>query len=291
MALPYVITVGPVATPSIHGLDASAERVTDGDGRWVNGFQWVPDGCGGVSSLAPLCDQPEDDWSDPVTEPASCVVVQPFMLELLTDRTTFTADITDYRARTLRLFENGWAWALEREFWTGAINSGTQHLASTGAVVLNSVANPITGVSPGRALSLLEGALGDCGGGRRGTIHAPADVASMWTYAGAAIKEDGKRLATVAKGNIVVAGSGYPGTGPVGKTAATPTGNLAWVFATGGQLQLRLTEPEVDPPPSEKERDAFNRGNNSFAYRAFRYAAVTFDPCCGPFAVLVDLGS
>jgi hypothetical protein len=169
---------------------------------------------------------------------------------------------------------------LERVFWTGgsAPDPDSQYLAHPDAVELST-----TAVTPGYGLALLEQAIADCGAGGRGMIHAPVGVASLWG-AGGGLSQEGPRLVAPARGNVVVAGAGYPGSG---KTGAAPAAGTAWAFATG-MVQVRLGAIQILP---ETLGEALDRRTNELTYRAERSVSAVFDPCCGPFAVLIQLGT
>ena len=59
------------------------------------------------------------------------------------------------------------------------------------------------------------------------------------------------------------------------------------MYATG-MVQVRLTAPDVTPGTFG---EALDRRTNKVSFRAWRNGAANFDPCCGPFAVLVNLGN
>jgi len=87
------------------------------------------------------------------------------------------------------------------------------------------------------------------------------------------IEKDGY-LVTAGREDRVVAGSGYPGTGPSGVAAVT--GLDTWIFATG-PVEVYLADGEVI---GDKISDWFNRGTNDFEIRAERQALIRFDACC-----------
>jgi hypothetical protein len=280
---PLAETKGPAATPSLHGLVPAAQLVTEPNDRWVLGFTWDPETCAIISVLDPSCAGDAIDWPDASTY-AACVNTLPVLLEVVYQGPSTGYSARDWPGLPRRQLEAGTTKALEYEFWTGTKVPTNQHLASAQTIVLNSSSTPVTGMTLSRGLAALERAIADCGVGGRGTIHAPVDVVSMWTYLGGPLKEDGQRLVTVAKGTVVVAGAGYPGTSPTG--AAPPPG-MRWIYATGA-VQVRLSAPEVSP---DDIAEGLDRKTNQLTYRAFRNGAANFDPCCGPFAVLVDLGA
>jgi len=179
--------------------------------------------------------------------------------------------------------------ALEYELWTGSIaqamagdgswdtaNRGVfpnRYLASEGAVDVTPT--PGTGVKAKYGLALLERALADCGCGIQGTIHATRDVASALGIKG----KDDKLYTNL--GNVVVAGSGYTGTGPDG---TQPDSGTAWMYATG-PITVRLGDYLVVP---DKKSQAVDTKVNTTRYTVSQPAAITWNSCCHS-AVLIDL--
>jgi hypothetical protein len=148
-------------------------------------------------------------------------------------------------------------WQVERAFWTGTAagvaGAVLPHLAATSAVIeqgsgyvttLQLAATTVTGsaLPPWAALGALEDALADCLLGIAGVIHVPNSLVPMLAAQGL-IFRNGQRLQT-HNGNWVVAGNGYPRTGPDG---VDPGIGHGWMFATGpifyyrGDVQV-LTE-------------------------------------------------
>lgn len=178
--------------------------------------------------------------------------------------------------------------ALEFEFWTGTLAKKAavddwdgatrgafpnRFLASESATDVTPT--PGTGVKSKHGLALLEQALGDCGCGSQGTIHATRGVASAL-----GIKGKDNELVTNL-GNKVIAGVGYTGTGPDGTEA--PAGS-AWMYATG-PVTIRVGEVMV---VQDKVTQSINIRNNTIRYVVSQPAAVTWNSCCHA-AVLVDL--
>lgn len=264
------------AVPPLHGLTSAAQEVQSPE-RWQLGFTTCPENCVDVTTIDPSCwSWPDGEKPDlPDAEPnQACYDVEPFDVI-----TAFQCDaqghaIVDYAGRARRQLEAGTPKALEYELWTGAQKPGNPNL-QTGATVIG-------GGSPypmALGLSLLGQALANCAHGGVGVIHAPTWVVSQWLDLGSQVKEAGNRLVTVVRGDAIVAGSGYPSTGPDGIAA----GNLeSWVFATG-PVNVRLGEPEVFP---DTLKEALNIRTNDVEYRSQRLAAVNFDPCCH-FAILL----
>jgi hypothetical protein len=166
---------------------------------------------------------------------------------------------------------------VEAAFWTGA--AGGQdvvfpHLSADteivdGDVVLQPVATPVvTGADVAQALGALEQELAACYKGQ-GIIHVPRaalPTLDAWNLA----RDDGSgRLVTLA-GNLIVAGTGYTGSGPDG---AAPTAGTAWIYATGAAWGYRS-----DPYVSQL-RDSLDRTSNTLRMQAERTYVIGFE-CC-----------
>jgi hypothetical protein len=180
---------------------------------------------------------------------------------------------------------------VEREFWTGQLAQ-----AGGGGCTDNQPAsNPIdpniyladaantttlnggTAVKPGEALALLENALANCGCGGPGVIHATRGTAAILR----AWRDEEYNVLRTFAGSLLIAGAGYPGTGPGG---AAPAANKVWMYGSGS-VQVRLGDKHFTP---DTRSEATDRKTNEVTGRADRAAAVTTDGCC-VFAVLVDL--
>lgn len=165
---------------------------------------------------------------------------------------------------------------MEAAFWTGS--AGGQpvvfpHLGAAvevldGEIVLQPVASPVvTGADIVHALGALEQELADCYSGQ-GLIHVPRSVLptlAAWNL----IEERDGRLYTTA-GNLVVAGTGYTGSGPDGAAAADGT---AWIYATGAAWGYR-SDPYVS-----RLRDSLDRSSNTLRMLAERTYVIAFE-CC-----------
>lgn len=164
----------------------------------------------------------------------------------------------------------------------------TGSVAPAGALpTANSTAAAWTAMGAQDGLAALVGALGACGPGSRGMIHAPSLVAEVWGEANS-IDRVNNKLETKTGGNYVVAGGGYPGTGPAGVigSQAAPAAGLSWVYATD-IIQVRLSDITIVP---DNFGEALDRRTNFVTYRAERYAATSSAGCC-TFAVLVKTGA
>lgn len=165
---------------------------------------------------------------------------------------------------------------VETAFWTGT--AGGQpvvfpHLAADaevldGTVVLQPVASPVvTGADVAHALGVLEQELADCYAGQ-GIIHVPRSVLPTLAAWNLIVERDG-RLYTTA-GNLVVAGTGYTGSGPNG---TAPAAGTAWIYATGAAWGYR-SDPYVT-----RLRDSLDRTSNTLRMLAERTYLIGFE-CC-----------
>lgn len=134
-------------------------------------------------------------------------------------------------------------WQVERAFWTG-LAAGQPvvypHLAANAVVVdessitLQTAATAVSGnaVDIVEGLGALEKALADCNDGV-GVIHVPRNLAPALANSQLLIQEGGRYR--THNGNVVVLGSGYPGTSPAGVAPALST----WIYATGPMFIYR----------------------------------------------------
>lgn len=271
------------AQPPLHGLQASAAEVTDPT-RWELGFAIGPEGCVNIAYWDPTCVAVPDGETKPTksvfdrTQLAS-YQVDPFVIESSFECDAQSLKTIDFKSRARRQLEAATSKGMEFEFWTGIQKPDNPVLSQGATVIGGGVA-----MSPLTAFAMLGSALSNSGSGGRGTIHAPTWVVDIWQHLNL-ITAQGPRLVSVVRGDVVIAGSGYPGTGP--DNAAVDPGE-SWVYATG-PVNYRLGEIAVYP---ETVEEAVVRRSNDAEYRAERFAAVNFDPC-GHFGLLLglDLGS
>lgn len=292
------------ATPAMHGLVASAYEAVDalvsGLGqfperadparleqmkrsdpdqydrimnRWeIGGFSITPENCVESSTWDPDCAA----WPagpKPLLAVAGVNAqtyhVRPFAIDTVYSCDAAGFQAVDFRGRVERQLAASTSKSMEFEFATGTLVPGNPNLV-TGATVLGGGA----AFPANQAFALLGQYLSNTAHGGIGMMHAPTLVVDEWlqNFGGAAIKEQGDRLRSVNRGDIIVSGTGYPGHGPSG---IVPTPGQAWVYATS-PVQYRLGATMTFP---ERLSEAFNRATNDIEYRAIRQAAVGFDPC------------
>jgi hypothetical protein len=183
-------------------------------------------------------------------------------------------------------------WQVERAFWSGV--AGGQpvvfpHLAEDTALLgppgppqytLQTAATVPTTHGPAdlpatKVMGALEGALGSCYRGQQGVLHVPA--AALATLQAARLVERRGAQLTSPAGHLVVAGGGYPGSGPDG---AQPAAGLLWVYATGRVFYYR------GPVRTFPLAEGFDRARNTARMIAERTYLLAWD-CCH-FAALLN---
>lgn len=270
------------------------------------GFEFEP--IGTIPAIAypgAWCDQPNaspqiDKPTKPVDTPPPLIRYMPFTL------------VTSYscpwgrteRERIDRVkaqLELGTTKGLERELWTGEAGDPTNMSLvrpAAGAADETRILNP--GYTPGSddpedatpvdlitGLAALGQALANHGSGQRGMIHVTPQVAEIALSTGT-WEEQGSGgsniLRTRGRGDIVVVGSGYPGTGPGG---VEPGANQVWLHATG-LIHIRLGDVVILPAEGDMARGMVRTSNSEITHIAEQTAAVYWDGV-DYASVLVDL--
>lgn len=170
---------------------------------------------------------------------------------------------------------------VEQILWTGLSANGPVNpsfaFGNTACDILPEDISPAGAIDPVGAIALLEERLGDvlaCGG----TIHVPYGILSYLQKHSLLVK-DGNQYETTT-GFKVVAGHGYPGSGPANVAAAA---GETWIFGTG---PLVLARGDVMMVP-ETIAESVDRLINNVEVRAERFYAVGFS--CTLLALRVKL--
>lgn len=287
------IVDGPAFTPLPYSLWEVVQQRPATDPHWQNGVTWqewcpqVPD------TMYDECISVTGTGSPPPfpTLPSGGNVVSrnrgatPFTLEAEFDCSPVGQDLLQDRAGdALQRLED---YTVENAFWTGL--AGGQpvvwpHLAANAqvldkdSIILQSAAGMVvtgTGVDVTDALGRLEAQLAVCYGGQ-GVIHIPAlalPTFVAWTLVHMGTEatpgEDVGKLYTT-KGNLVVPGGGYTGSGPDGTAAAAGS---AWIYATGAVFGYRSDIVSWRMP------ETFDRAKNTVKAIAQRTYVLGYE-CC-----------
>lgn len=202
------------------------------------------------------------------------VAYVPFLVEVMDTCSAFGFEARDFKGRALRWLENAKFAALEHEFWTGT-------LAQAEGYPNNYLANATftTDLTPGtvpsisRGLQILQDALQTCGFGGQGMIHAQAQTVGNLLN----VRRVGSLMLDLFD-NIVVPGSGYPGTGLGG---AAPGAGYSYIFASDLVMVREQDEGTVFPDTFSEALDRGEGGNpNSITFRAEKFVAAYYDAAC-----------
>lgn len=264
------------------GLIRSADVVEESN-RWMEVFSFEADPCAGGHIVDPCQLGANADTGDSFT----CVTVgpiQPYVVEASETVSTFGNASEERHAdrveRVRRKLEAILSKTIEAEFWSGtkAIARGwtnNQYLTNaTGLTVLGTA--PVGGVFGFvDGLAALEQAIADGSGWERGVIHASRQLVTHWISQNLvhSIPNPPTGRLLTELGTPVIAGAGYPGSGPQG--AINPN-RLEWAYATP-MPQVRLSEVFFND--TDQDAVAVDRSTNDRTVRAHRFAAVTFSPC------------
>lgn len=306
----------PAYLPPLHSLVASAVTPPDDTGRWESGIVVEPEGWA-VPHVIPgmWCGGDYEDvvGPKPVESPPDLVYYSPFGI-VTSYHCDFGRTWVEMQEKVRRQLAAVQSKAIEQAVWDGAISHGGVALTTnfdgshdmqlakrgTGAagaltaldrrVVRNPGYDPalglntVTAVDLANGLALLGSALGTYGSGAQGMIHMPVQPGEL-AASGQLLTEDRRGgtpiLRTRGRGDTVVIGSGYSGTGPGGDV---PAANRVWLHATS-MIQLRLGSTILLP---DTEAQGFNRATNQRVIRAEQVAAAYWDGLT-QFSVLVDL--
>lgn len=172
---------------------------------------------------------------------------------------------------------------VEETLWTGVVSNGSGFVNPSFAFGNDECGiepidvSPTGALDPVSAIALLEESLGNivaCGG----TIHIPYGLAAYLARFHLLTVVDG--VYYTPTGFKVIAGHGYPGSGPDNIAAVA---GQTWVFATGPVVLVRsnvITTPDTIS-------EAVNRNINNVTVRAERFYTVGFS--CALYAVRVAL--
>lgn len=279
MAARQLIELPAAFTPLPYGLWDTVQHPPAGGPHWQQGITWVErcptgdstyDECLAVTGTgAPPEPAAKTDNIDQTSRGAT-----PFTVYAEFECSPVgLADAETVASDALARVE---AQQIEAAFWTGS--AGGQpvvfpHLSADtevldGDIVLQTAASPVvTGADVAHALGALEQELADCYRGQ-GLIHVPRSVLPTLAAWNLTREVDG-RLVTPA-GNLIVAGTGYTGSGPDG---SAPAAGTAWIYATGAAWGYR-SDPYVS-----RLRDSLDRSSNTLRMLAERTYLIAFE-CC-----------
>lgn len=260
-----------------HGLLRVATIVDDPAAHWRQGVEWQSLCPGAATTYEPcFTESPAASGAPPAksgTASWRTFGATPFTVYGRVDCSApgFWDDAPALAADALAGSEQ---YEVERAFWTGAAagvaDVAYPHLAASAQVAdglatlqLAATVAP-TGSGVAASFGQFEQALAQCLDGAQGTVHVPMALVPVLADADAIHLANGS-LRTL-NGNLVVAGAGYPGTGPDG------TGS-GWVYGTGPVWGRRSPVRVMEPSST------LNRSTNSVEALTERTYVIAYD-CC-----------
>lgn len=259
--------------------------------RWASGYTIDPDPCGGGTILDPCKDYSAGLPTD-VAEPADIGPITPFTISASVQCSTFGSTADDMYARALRRLAGVRSAQLEHEFWAGTLAQtsswSNQYLTKTGAGGISNYIHNMAAVGTATALAELEQAIAEGTTWGIGFIHAMPRTVAYWSENQLVHETARAGIFQTLLGTIVVAGRGYPGTGPGGAGGALGGGQF-----TGGQYAYAYATSQVfvrlGPASTWVEDDSqvVDRSTNFRVSTAVQDAIASWDGCVHA-AVLVD---
>lgn len=269
--------------PAKYGLLSSIDLITITDPHWASsGIEWEDDLCGdGTVVFLDNC-PPATAFTKPEERNLQFPHADPFVALGSFHCSPIgrpAAEAFEIARRRLLAWEQR---QVEKALWTGVASNGLIQpsfaLGSTYTGVTPIDVSPTGALDPVAAIALIEERLGDlvaCGG----TIHIPYGLAAFLTNHRLLINNGNDQYFSPT-GFRIVAGHGYPGSGPGNVAAAA---GETWIFATGPLVGARgnvIMVPDEIP-------QAINRNINNITVRAERFYAIGFS--CSLLACRVRL--
>lgn len=268
------LTVAPCGLLSVARV---VKHGKDDDQHWINEFDAELDGFPTINIQTNIGNQKYNIYDG--TSAEKDVSVLPFWIELVHKETSVDFIREGFNGPFLDQIDAATQKAVERELWEGEALQGNttpgtgDYLTKTGGATIVTSG----GVTPEKALYLIEQEISKSPTGARGIIHMTRDVASAL---GSRLRYfekneiDEKTYAVTRLGTLVAIGSGYTGNGPDGTTGNAASATNKWIYVTGA-VEVHLGEPEITTPTLAQ---AFNPRVNDFEVQVLRPAAVHFDP-------------
>lgn len=262
------------------GLLSTVEPLFLDDPHWQTGFEWESDCSVDASSTLFPCPAVTGKTTDDGLVFCSA---DPFTVygsyKCSTGGRPIQESITIASNRLRRNKER----AVEQIFWTGITPVGTVNPSlqggNTSCDILPIDLTPISGaLTPVAAIAALESSIADCIPGAMGVIHMNFGMLPYMALNYLLIEKNGKLY--TPSGQLIVAGAGYPGSGPANVAVAA---GETWIFATG---PMAVYNSSIFLTPSQIDQ-AVDRSLNNITFFAEQTYAVIWECCI--FAVKVVL--
>lgn len=258
----------PLTAPRT-GLLAVAPTIDDPDLRWVDGFEWAPEG-GNLSGVSAVSCLGSTDSRTPGS-PAAVASNDPVYVWASEECSTIGYARRDWIGRVQRALLAEQSYRIALELWAGAEN--TQHSLGNGQLASPTADNVFYSKAPEDGFACMDGLLTARLRNRQGMIHVtPGLLATLW-HLNAVYRDGGMWMSP--NQNIVVADAGYTGTGPQGEYVTTDQ----WMYGTD-MIRLRLGPVETFPASLDDQQVLaayVDRQTNDLEVWAGRFIGVEWD--------------
>ena len=264
-----------------HGILSAVEPVYLEDPHWQAGLEWETDCSVEASSTLPPC--PEALEEKAVDGGLLFCTAEPFtVMGSYKCSTGGRTAIEALNIATNRLRMNKEK-SIERIFWTGTsavgnVNPSLQGGNSSCGITPINLTPEDCPLSPVDGIAALESSIVECVPGGIGVIHLNFGVLAYIAAAHLLREVDGKFYTPT--GQLIVAGAGYPGSGPSNIPSSPGT---TWLFATG-PLAVFASDIFFTPPHIDQ---AVERLKNDITFFAEQTFSVVWDCCV--FAVQIEI--
>lgn len=270
---PAALVEAPVRQPLPYGLLSVLQpRPNDGENRWMNGITWETLGCDPVSGIGDVACEPGEDGTTQATGLPKNLekhATPDPEFEAFTVYGTYTCTpvgntLAHAQQRATEHLMSGEEARVEQAIWTGDLDN-TGFAAGAEDAGAGSLLRAVANLEQWIAENLRA----------KGVIHMTREAALLG-LAKDALEIKGNQIQTLL-GTPVVAGSGYPGTGPAGED---PAADSTYVYATPAMTGYRS---EVFP--GADQQGGFDREKNNLTAVAERVYSVGWDACGTAFSL------
>lgn len=264
-----------------HGLLTAIEPIHLSDPHWQSGFEWESDCSTQTSSTLPPC--PDAVAAKGVDGGLIFCTADPFTVYGSYKCSTGGRPVAESMAIASNRLRRNKESGVEQIFWTGITPVGTVNPSlqggNTSCGLTQIDLTPCAGaISITAGIAALESAIASCIPGGVGVIHLNFGVLPFLAANRLIFERNGNFY--TPSGQLIVAGAGYPGSGP-GNVLA-PDGET-WIFATG---PVAVYYSDIFYTPSQVDQ-AVDRSLNNVTFFAEQTFAVIWECCV--FAVRVTL--
>lgn len=264
-----------------HGLLTAVEPVFLDDPHWQAGLEWESDCSVAAAATLPPCPTPV---AAKATDGGLIFCsANPFTVYGSYKCSTGGRPVSEAMTIAANRLSRNKERSVEQIFWTGITPVGASNpslQAGNESCEIEPIdLTPVTGaLDPVGAIAILESNIVDCIPGGLGVIHLNFGVLPYMAAHRLLYERDGKYY--TPSGQLIVAGAGYPGSGPGNIPAVA---GESWIFATG---PVAVFASDVFFTPSDVGQ-AIDRSLNNVTYYAEQTFSVIWECCV--FAVRVQI--